>query len=618
MTDFDANDIMAGVITKIAEDSAEGFANAISTQYKRFKLALRADFQKYLINSLHKTSYVKTLINIDKPVPLDEIYVPLRFRSNFEQCTGDYLIDVLMKPRNIIISGTAGSGKSIFMKYVNNYIARLSSGALPVYFELRNLNDTNIGLMDALYKEVSVFIKSIDRTSFMELAAQGKLIFILDGFDEIEHDKRFAFSQEIHRLSSQYPNMSMLISTRPEDQISSLSWFWVFHAEGMNMEECVELTSKLGYDREKRDAFSEGIRHNLYDKYKEFLSNPLLTTMMLMTYSLRSDIPETLAVFYQQAFEVLFERHDRSKGVFTRKSHSALRLDQFQRVFAHFCALTYSKQKFFFTASEMHDYLSNAIYYDGEKVDSALLLNDLIESTCLMQRDGLTYSFVHRSFQEFFTAWFISRLPSDQYVQAIDGVLGRATSDNVLPLLSQISRDRFEASWALPTLKEIKKLFGTGTPKEVMRVLYKYLVFTQISVGMLADELPTTGLKYRVLRLIYEGWWPGTAGGKDWIGAIKRTIERDERIRARLSRLLGEDSLSAWLKGEIQNDYRVRLTEVDDDILKALDLADWSKGFVDWIDGILLTVEERVISKSKSLAEMFSTSSLGVSRSDSR
>ena len=50
--------------------------------------------------------------------------------------------------------------------------------------------------------------------------------------------------------------------------------------------------------------------------------------------------------------------------------------------------------------------------FDFEDKDVSLadsFLRDLLKSVCVMQIEGVEYTFTHRSFQEYFAAYFISR-----------------------------------------------------------------------------------------------------------------------------------------------------------------------------------------------------------------
>jgi hypothetical protein len=55
---------------------------------------------------------------------------------------------------------------------------------------------------------------------------------------------------------------------------------------------------------------------------------------MLLSYGQSASIPNKISVFYNQAYEALFERHDVLKDGFRRKRLTPLDIQDFARVFA--------------------------------------------------------------------------------------------------------------------------------------------------------------------------------------------------------------------------------------------------------------------------------------------
>jgi hypothetical protein len=194
----------------------------------------------------------------------------------------------------------------------------------------------------------------------------------------------------------------------------------------------------------------------LYDTHKEFLTNPLLTIMMLITLEQFAEVPAKIHLFYEYAFEALFGRHDATKGGgFQRKRHTNLALDDFKRLFAYFCAITYMKQITTFSASRVLEIIQQSINSSQINAEKTLFHNDLTECTCMLILDGLDYTFSHRSFQEYFTAYFLSRVKVDEFEHALPTLVGRGGFDNVLRMVSEMNNEKFEEAWAAPTLRAL-------------------------------------------------------------------------------------------------------------------------------------------------------------------
>src|SRR5947209_16625711 len=93
----------------------------------------------------------------------------------------------------------------------------------------------------------------------------------------------------------------------------------------------------------------------------EFLVNPMLTIMMLVTLAQFAEVPAKIHLFYEYAFEALFARHDVTKGGFQRKRHVSVPLDDYRRLFAYFCAISYLREIFSFSHATALEILDKSI-----------------------------------------------------------------------------------------------------------------------------------------------------------------------------------------------------------------------------------------------------------------
>jgi hypothetical protein len=83
------------------------------------------------------------------------------------------------------------------------------------------------------------------------------------------------------------------------------------------------------------------------------------------------------------------------------------------------------------------------------------MLADLIQCTCMIVKDGLDYVFSHRSFQEYFVAYFFSRVKVEEFEKIAPKLNRRTSCDSVFLMLSEMNREKFEESWALPQLRRM-------------------------------------------------------------------------------------------------------------------------------------------------------------------
>lgn len=157
------------------------------------------------------------------------------------------------------------------------------------------------------------------------------------------------------------------------------------------------LIERAPYEEELKKRFLAKI-DVLWNAHKDFLSNPLLAYMMLVTFSFNPDIPNKMFLFYEQAFDALYHRHDLTKG-YKRKFHCNLEKQAFIGLASFLCLKTYYEQQYEFSQNALLDAIQGAKKIENFQVNAEDFLHDLIESVCNIKIEGLTYTFTHRSFQ---------------------------------------------------------------------------------------------------------------------------------------------------------------------------------------------------------------------------
>ena len=196
--------------------------------------------------------------------------------------------------------------------------------------------------------------------------------------------------------------------------------------------------------------------------------------MMLLTFQHYAEIPEKIHVFYDLSFDTLFSKHDALKEAYSRKKYTKYSIDVFKRRLGFFCLISYLDQKYEFSRDDFLQYVARSAEIDGLSGDSEEFCRDLLESVCIMQQDGLNINFSHRSFQEYFSAYCLARLPVEK-LKTILPKLAHRRSDSVFEMLFDMMKDTFEESYVFPMIKKTK-IFLRGMPKSptALQILEKF------------------------------------------------------------------------------------------------------------------------------------------------
>ncbi|MDC8755544.1 NACHT domain-containing protein [Erythrobacter sp. sf7] len=354
--------------------------------------------------------------------------------------------------------GLAGRGKSVLMRYLALSMYHAPRGKLPLFLELRSLNSLTkkdiLHLIHAQYNSGN----AVKFDDFLDALSRGYFVILLDGFDEIAPTDRDEVEREILEIRQEYPECPIVVSGRHDERFSSWESFTVLQLSAMTRDQTRLLIEKAEYSEEVKKNFLKRLTSAFFEEHESFLNTPLLAIMLMRTFEEYAEIPSSLHEFYRNAFDTLIRRHDAMKSQFLRATHSGCTAEEFKKVFASFCVLTYSKSAFSFHRDDALNYVSSAIRQQGMNADPSLLLKDLIESICLLHEEGLEISFVHRSFQEYFCAVFLSMSPGG-FIERYFETANLRVHDNVLPMLMGICPERVEDEWASDFVEDLIKKY---------------------------------------------------------------------------------------------------------------------------------------------------------------
>ncbi|MEQ8425695.1 MAG: NACHT domain-containing protein, partial [Cyclobacteriaceae bacterium] len=400
-------ELAAGFVERnlpILIDYGKHFLKGANSQIRR---RLPNTYQKYLATAAARYGRTKSFFIRDEPSSIYDFYVPLS-ASIGERKIKKADISKLQDISSLcVITGSAGSGKSVFMRHL--FLSAINEGGkVPVFVELRDLNEDEFTVFDLILQSLKRNEFDLGSEYIRSALNDGHFLLLLDGYDEIDLLHRKKASKEILNISKMGKNISVFVSSRPDDVFSGWDNFSIAQLSPLTLEEASDLVEKLPYDDDIKKKFSIDLNKTLYVRHRSFLSNPLLLSIMLLTYGTSADIPNKLSIFYNLAYEALFQRHDALKGGYKREIRCHLDIQDFGRVFSAFSVSTYNKRQFRFSRMDALSAINKAITVTGIKVDSEKFLDDALQSVCLLIEDGLFIVFAHRSFQEYFVSKYIS------------------------------------------------------------------------------------------------------------------------------------------------------------------------------------------------------------------
>ena len=422
-------------------------------------------YEIYLKNTKEKNGKIKTLIYRHTPKDLYSFYECIGLSYNGYTIDTKSIINLIEVSNKIIITGTGGIGKTMLIKHLFlNTINETSF--IPVMIELRAFNIVDIkeiSIYDSIYNTLFNNGFILEKEYFDYSLQLGAYIILFDGYDEVNREIRAKITNEIKSLSNKYNKNKYIVTSRPTDEFIGWSDFVEMSSKKLTKEQALSLIKKIDFEEITKDIFYKELQEKLYDKYNSFASNPLLLTIMLLTFDNRASIPDKLNDFYEQAFATLFNMHDATKDAYVRDISSGLGCEDFKLVFAYLCFKSYFSDVFEFSESKLNEYIVSAkvkLLRIEFKVEH--LRDDLIHSVCMLVKEGLNYRFAHRSFQEYFAAWYTCKLTDDIQSKLLIGWLKESDSvmrDSYMVMLYNLQSEKFSKIILCPGLKMIKILY---------------------------------------------------------------------------------------------------------------------------------------------------------------
>lgn len=448
---------------KVLKDS---IVPALGKKLSSLNISIDNEYGSHIKYSLEKCQKVRTILNRDRPIQLMDLYVGTKFKCG-DKLYDDYsAIDEIRKNKRVLVTGTGGGGKTMFMKYLWCSLFESPRGSVPLFIELRNFNGPNKdSFISFIFRSVNTS-KRGNINQFQKQVEQGLFSIILDGFDEISEEHKDACEQAILEFGARAPESIIVVSGRPDERFSGWTLFHELRVQPLDKTTVIKLINKLDFDIAIKRKFVSRIKKDLYERHSDFLSNPLLSTMMLLTFDQFADIPDKIHLFYDQAFHTLFSKHDATKEGFKRKTATGLSIDIFKSIISLFCLVSYHAQIYEFDDSSAIEIMKQALRLAKKKTKPDNLLKDMIESVCILQRDGLSLTFTHRSFQEFFCANALINVVPTEIKQLMPGVLAGRQSDNVLRMCWEMNRELIESNLVIPNLTSVCRRIESVKSKE--------------------------------------------------------------------------------------------------------------------------------------------------------
>ncbi len=527
--EFDINKIIAELLNENIKDLINEGKKILKGTKQTAQLTLKTIYSDYLKRIYERYGKSKSFFIRQNPVELYEFYIPMGLTCDTITINTANVKGIFNVNKYSIITGTGGAGKSIMLKHL--FVDTLKQKKhIPIFVELRDIINTKMSLLDLIINVTENFGLNIERNFFLKAFKKGHFTLFLDGLDEVNKNRKLKLLKEIKNITIRYPNVNIVLTTRPDILMSELDVFSIFTIQPLTLDKSLQLIDKLPADEDLKNKFSKDLKIGLYEKHESFLSNPLLLSIMMLTYGYSADIPNKSSIFYNQAFEALFQRHDSFKGAYKRKRETNLDIQEFSKVFSIFCILTYEDRKSKFTKDEVISYLQNTKSITDLEFDNDAFYVDLLQSVSLLIEDGMSVYFTHRSFQEYFASKFIVESEKDLKISLLNKYMKYARTDDVFELSREQDKDFIDFEIIQPFIDKLKdeiglkKNIGITNYLRYIKKMWSKFEFRAGNLIGVSKDVKCTEMMFFILRNVTPELTNkelGTSDRSDWIRSKK-------------------------------------------------------------------------------------------------
>ena len=486
------NEVAQGIIDISQNSAAEAYSVAISSLVsqvvpkmmgktydglkKRYKDIKHTDninnaYINYLSTIIETVGYVKVICNRDTPVRVDDIFVETNLFNGKKPISSDSIGELLkLNPAFVQINGTGGIGKTTILKYL--FVKVLSQKRfIPIFIELRKINDYDdmIDIIDFIHESVSKKNLDISLEDFKETLITGKYVFFFDGFDEIKHSYQQQIFKQIQDFRTQYINNHFFVTSR-ELEIMQTGWSTstILRVSSFTKEQSIKYIGKISnIPKEVQDRFIKEINDPVFfEKHQSFITNPLLLSIMMMTYHRFASIPAKLHLFYDSAFSTLYREHDAMKDGYNREKKlesAGVEQDDFEKIIEAFSINGYVVNKNTYeNKTELKKIIESSRGF-GEVINTKDFnaddfIWDVTNVLSLLVKEGEEFRYIHRSFQEYFSAKYVLRLNDEMQKQCLNSIYNidfeKFYSDGFFPMLYDIDQPKINKNFVIPKLKD--------------------------------------------------------------------------------------------------------------------------------------------------------------------
>ena len=341
--------------------------------------------------------------------------------------------EAVSRHKKLLILGKPGAGKTTFLKHLAIQCNRgeFREDLVPFFVTLKEFaeDEHKRELLAYLDPLKSLFVRENNQNSLGQILANDKALILLDGLDEVLEADTKRVIREIESLTNRYPENQYLMTCRIAAKEYTFEKFTEVEIADFDDEQIATFAENWFKDKPvKSETFLERLRQD--KPIEELVSNPLLLTLLCISFEELGDFPANRKELYEEGIDALLKKWDAKQGVQRDKVYKPLSIAKKEDLLSKIAWETFKPGDYFFKQDKAERLISEYIRnlpganLDDEALqgDSEIVLKNIeAQHGLLVARAKHIYSFSHLTFQEYFTAReiILVRQSSDKALQEL-------------------------------------------------------------------------------------------------------------------------------------------------------------------------------------------------------
>ena len=443
---------VAGTILETTFKAGGAVANQIKEAYSETQATQKAltAAQNYVQRYEKRHCQVKVMPGLMKePLPLEDIYTAVKLLN--DDTIGAFIgidaledtyrakggrgfgqdeeerqdgIPVANAEPYLMVLGGPGIGKSTFLRKIGlealKKDGQIERDCIPVLIELKELRDETVDLKQKLVTEFET-CGFPAAAAFTEASlAQGKLLVLLDGLDEVPSRNLNTVIEHIEDFVDAHDQNTFVASCRIAAYRSGQGTFFnrftdvtLAEFDDEQIEQFIRrwFRSQLDVKAGTADKYWELLQKDENKATKELAQTPLLLTFLCLVYDRQQMLPTQRSTLYGKALDILLSEWSAQKRLEHDPIYEGFHPDLEKVLLAQIAYDSFEQDQLFFLKDDivrrigefLADTLNAPQHLDGAAVLEAIERQQGI----LVERATDIYSFSHLTLQEYLTAFHI-------------------------------------------------------------------------------------------------------------------------------------------------------------------------------------------------------------------